>query len=201
MNSDYYSSVGSVSQGYYQEKGSKFYAIASAVGSETEVRERLDALKKKYHDARHYCYAFVLRPEAGRESVFRASDDGEPAHSAGEPILGQIRSLELYDTLVVVVRYFGGTKLGVGGLVHAYRSAAADALRNNQVVQRVYQAQLAIRFAYAATSEVQRAMHRYDASIVDQSFGQDCFYRWLVPRSKLPEITRTLTHIGGVTLL
>ena len=107
MNSDYYRSVGSASEGYYQEKSSKFYATASAVSSEPEVRSQLDLLRKKYYDARHYCYAFVLKPEAGRESVFRASDDGEPAHSAGDPILGQIRSLALCDTLVVVVRYFG----------------------------------------------------------------------------------------------
>ena len=99
------------SEGTYKEKGSKFLAFAFPVSSEQEIRDRMMGLKKRFHDARHHCYAYILGPE---RVVFRANDDGEPNHSAGDPILGQIRSRELTDTLVVVVRYFGGTKLGVG---------------------------------------------------------------------------------------
>ena len=125
---DTYYSLATVSEGSYREKGSKFYAHAYPVATEDAIKEHLNTLRQQYHDARHHCYAFVLKPLEGQADRFRANDDGEPSHSAGDPILGQIRSLSLHDVLVVVVRYFGGTKLGVGGLVNAYKTAAAQAL-------------------------------------------------------------------------
>ena len=201
MNHDGYLSLSGASQGFYREKGSKFYAFAYPVRHEEEIKERLDTLRKEYHDARHHCYAYVLKPLAGQEERFRASDDGEPTHSAGNPILGQIRSHELYDALVVVVRYFGGTKLGVGGLVHAYRTAAAAALEHGTVVSKIYEAMVEIRFSYAATSEVQQLLHQCQAEIVDQQFTESCYYQLRVSRSRLEAVTRQFAAIAGVELL
>src|SRR5437879_4473463 len=119
-------------QGIYKEKGSKFLAFAFPVNSETEIKGQLDLLKKKYFDARHHCYGYVLGAD---KTKFKGHDDGEPNHSASDPILGQIRSKNLTDVLVVVVRYFGGVKLGVGGLMQAYKAAAEDALNQASVIE------------------------------------------------------------------
>ena len=118
-----YHTIASGAEGSYKEKGSKFLAFAYPVASEAEVKEKIEALKAKYFDARHHCYAWILGAE---KKLYRANDDGEPNHSAGDPILGQLRAMNLTNVLIVVVRYFGGVKLGVGGLVTAYRSAAED---------------------------------------------------------------------------
>ena len=199
-NEDTYHSLATTSEGFYREKGSKFYAHAYPTTSEEEVKVRLEELRQQYHDARHHCYAFVLKPLEGQEEYFRANDDGEPSHSAGDPILGQIRSLDLYDVLVVVVRYFGGTKLGVGGLVNAYKTAAADALAHNRVVSKVYQEEIAIRFDYTATSQVQQTLHQYALEIAEQQFAQDCYYRLRVPRSQVAVVQQQFAAIQGVTL-
>ena len=199
-NEDTYHSLATTSEGFYREKGSKFYAHAYPTTSEEEVKVRLEELRQQYHDARHHCYAFVLKPLEGQEERFRANDDGEPSHSAGDPILGQIRSLDLYDVLVVVVRYFGGTKLGVGGLVNAYKTAAADALAHNRVVSKVYQEEIAIRFDYTATSQVQQTLHQYALEIAEQQFAQDCYYRLRVPRSQVAVVQQQFAAIQGVTL-
>ena len=116
------------SESLYKEKGSKFIGIAVPTNNEEDVKEHLEAIKKKYYDARHHCYAYVLNPEGTQT---RANDNGEPKHSAGDPILGQIKSKELTNTLVLIVRYFGGTKLGVRGLISAYKTAAKEALEIN----------------------------------------------------------------------
>ena len=128
-----YHTLGNTAEGSYKEKGSKFMAFAYPVVSESEIKERLEALRKKYFDARHHCFAYILGADKTR---FRAFDDGEPNHSAGDPILGQIRSRDLTNVLVVVVRYFGGVKLGVGGLISAYKAAAEEALNNAIVMER-----------------------------------------------------------------
>ena len=170
------------------------------MASEEEIKERLDELRRQYPDARHHCYAFVLKPLEGQSARFRANDDGEPSHSAGDPILGQIRSLALHDALVVVVRYFGGTKLGVSGLVNAYKTAAAEALAHNQAITKVHRQEIIIRFDYAATNEVQQFLHQYEAEIADQRFAQDCYYRLRVPRSQYEAARQQLTSIAGVAL-
>ena len=125
-----YKTLSKKGEGVYKEKGSKFLAFAYHVENDEAIRDVLEDIKKVYFDARHHCYAYVLGPE---RKVFRANDDGEPNHSAGDPILGQINSKELTNTLVVVVRYFGGTKLGVSGLITAYRTAAEEALDAAQI--------------------------------------------------------------------
>lgn len=174
---DYYRSLSGDSEGSYREKGSKFFAYAHPVSSEAEVQGHLSVLKKVHHSARHYCYAFILKPKEGQEEPYRSSDDGEPSHSAGDPILGQIRSHQLLDTLVVVVRYFGGTKLGVAGLIHAYKTAAADALTNSSIVEKYIEQTITIEFDYTATNDVMKVIDQYSLAIVDQSFAETCSYQ------------------------
>ncbi|HEY9049147.1 MAG TPA: YigZ family protein, partial [Ohtaekwangia sp.] len=154
-----YRTIQQPAEGMYKEKGSKFLAFAYPVDSEAAIRERLDALRKEYFDARHHCYAWMLGPE---RKHFRANDDGEPNHSAGDPILGQIRSKELTNILIVVVRYFGGTKLGVGGLISAYKIASEDALSHAIVVEREVTEMITIRYEYASTPEVMKLVKDFD---------------------------------------
>jgi uncharacterized YigZ family protein len=155
--------------GVYKEKGSKFLAFAYPVKSELEIKERIDTLKKEYFDARHHCYAWMLGPEKTR---FRSFDDGEPNHSAGDPILGKIRSADLTNVLVVVVRYFGGVKLGVGGLIGAYKAAAVDALSNAQVIKENVTETLRLSFEYETTSDIMRVLKDLDIKVIAQNFGQ-----------------------------
>lgn len=157
--------------GNYKEKGSKFLAFAYPVHTEDNVKQRLAALKKEYFDARHHCYAWILGPE---KKQFRAFDDGEPNHSAGDPILGQIRSKDLTDVLIVVVRYFGGVKLGVGGLITAYKLAAEDALSHAIILEKEVMELVTIRYDYAATPELMRLVKEFSLAIIDQTFDDEC---------------------------
>lgn len=159
--------IQSPSEGIYKEKGSKFLAFAFPVNTEEEVKEKILALKKEYYDARHHCYAYILGADKSR---FRAVDDGEPGHSAGDPILGQIRSKNLTNVLVVVVRYFGGVKLGVGGLISAYKQAAEDALINAVIVEREVMQLVKLSYDYAFSAETMRLVKEFDIIIRDQGF-------------------------------
>ena len=158
-------------EGFYKEKGSKFLSFAYPVSSDEEARQKLNALKKQFYDARHHCFAYITGTGAER---YRANDDGEPNHSAGDPILGQIRSKNLTNTLVVVVRYFGGTKLGVGGLMAAYKIAAADALDKAKVIEVSVTDTVKLNFPYERTSEVMRLLKEFNADIKEQSFNESC---------------------------
>jgi uncharacterized YigZ family protein len=198
---DTYFSLAGASEGLYKEKGSKFLAFAYPVSTEEEIKDKLDALKKQYYDARHHCYAFILKPEEGREESYRANDDGEPAHSAGDPILGQIRSNELHDVLVVVVRYFGGTKLGVSGLVNAYKTAAAEAISHNKIVRKIIRKPLEVRFSYDATNGVMQVIDQYQMQILEQAFAADCYYQLAVARSQWHKAREEFQQVEGVALL
>ncbi len=198
---DTYRSLAGASEGCYKEKGSKFFSFAYPVSSEGNIKEKLGALRKQYHDARHHCFAFILKPEEGCEESYRANDDGEPAHSAGDPILGQIRSNNLQDVLVVVVRYFGGTKLGVSGLVNAYKTAAADAISHNKIIRKTIRKTLEIRFSYKATNEVMQMIDQYQMQILDQEFTADCRYRLAVARSQWDTVREQFQQLEGITLV
>ncbi|WPP48206.1 IMPACT family protein [Catalinimonas niigatensis] len=198
---DTYYSLKNVSEGLYKEKGSKFLAFAYPVVSEEEIMEKLEALKKQYYDARHHCFAYMLKPEEGREETYRASDDGEPAHSAGDPILGQIRSQKLHDVLVVVVRYFGGTKLGVSGLIQAYKTAAAEAFAHNQIVEKVVYKPLNIRFEYTSTNEVMQILEQFRIQLDQQDYTEDCFYQLSVPRSSWQMAKEQFSQLTGVYIV
>ena len=161
-------------EGLFKEKGSKFLAFAYPVKTEEAIKANLSALRKKYFDARHHCYAWMLGADKGR---FRAFDDGEPNHSAGDPILGQIRSANLTNVLIVVVRYFGGVKLGVGGLISAYRAAAADSLSKASIVVEEVRQEMDLMYDYAFSPEVMRLVKDFELNILDHNFSEKVFMK------------------------
>lgn len=182
------------SQGLYKDRGSKFISFACPVKTEEEVRLLVKKLKKEYYDARHYCYAFVLGKD---KKNFRAADDGEPSNSAGAPILGQLRSFELTNILVVVVRYFGGTKLGVPGLVQAYREATLDALNQAEIVEEFEKVMVSIKFEYFKMNDIMKVVKDFDLEVLSQNFDLDCQMTLQcnktnaeLPISKLKELTQ-----------
>ena len=166
-----YSSLKGLSEGLYKEKGSKFIAYATPVRSEDEVKLRLEEWKKLHPQARHLCYAYRLSPDA---SLYRANDDGEPNNSAGAPILGQIKSFELTDVLVGVVRYFGGTKLGVSGLIQAYKEAAKEAIVNGSVIAKKVEWIVQVSFNYEQMSLVMNVVKRMDLEVIRSEFELVC---------------------------
>ncbi len=168
---DSYLTIAGESEGSYKEKGSKFIAFAFPVSSEDEIKARLEDLRKEYYDARHHCYGYIYGHNGEH---FRANDDGEPGHSAGDPILGQIKSRELTDTLVVVVRYFGGTKLGVSGLIGAYKTAAAEALDANEVVKKEISASFRFSFPYEEMNSVMKLVKDLNLKILNQGYDEQC---------------------------
>ena len=168
---DTYLTISNVSEGLYKEKGSKFLAFAYPVSHENEIKDILDSLRKQYYDARHHCYAYIL---GKNQDHYRANDDGEPNHSAGDPILGQIRSKNLTNTLIVVIRYFGGTKLGVGGLISAYKTAAFEALENNEIIEAIIKKNVTLKFDYLAMNDVMRLVKDLDLEILSQDFDNTC---------------------------
>ena len=169
--SDTYSSISSKGEGLFKDNGSRFIAFAFPVESEDEVKEIVSSLKKEYHDARHHCYAYRLGLDG---SVWRANDDGEPSGSAGRPILGQIDSAGLSDVLVVVVRYFGGIKLGIPGLIRAYRTSTAEAISNAARQTKVAGSWFRICFDYSNMQGVMKTVKEMDLPQRRQSFAQEC---------------------------
>jgi len=185
------------SEGLYKEKGSKFLAFAYPVSDEQEIKERLDALRKKYYDARHHCYAYILGKD---KDNYRANDDGEPNHSAGDPILGQIRSNELTNVLIVVIRYFGGTKLGVGGLISAYKLAAAEAIEANEIVTEVVTKSIKFTFDYLDMNDVMRLIKEFDLDIKNQHFDNSCSMAVRVREGNFDQVAERLGEISSVNI-
>ena len=167
-----YKTISSSSEGIYKEKGSKFLSFAIPVNSADEVKDILKNFRNKYYDARHICYAFMLGNE---QAEFRTSDDGEPSGTAGKPILGQINSRELTNVLVIVVRYFGGILLGTGGLVVAYKAAAADALNQAEIIEKSIEEIIHIRFDYLQMNGIMKIIKDSGAKIHSQKFDNECF--------------------------
>lgn len=160
-----------VYEGFYSEKRSKFLAFVHHVDSVDEAMAIVKEYRKKYYDARHCCYAYVLGPD---RADFRANDDGEPSSTAGKPILGQLNRLELTDVLVVVIRYYGGVNLGTGGLIVAYRTATEDALSKAVIEEKFVEERITYRFTYPMINAVMRVVKETGARIVSQSFDNDC---------------------------
>lgn len=188
-----YHTLESPAEGSYKEKGSRFIAFAFPVRSEPDILRHLDALRRQYFDARHHCYAWMLGPDKDR---YRAVDDGEPGHSAGDPILGQIRSHNLTDVLIVVVRYFGGIKLGVGGLIAAYREAAAAALKNGKIVKRDVTRELVLKYPYDKTPEVMRMVKDFALDVLKQEYNDDCVVRVRVTLRNKPALFEKIKLIN-----
>lgn len=192
---EYYRTLATSGEGLYREKGSKFIAFAYRVGSVDEVREVLATVRKKYYDARHVCYAYML---GAARTEFRSNDDGEPSGTAGRPILGQINSRNLTDVLVVVVRYFGGVLLGTGGLIVAYKEAAADALNNAELVEKQVEVVLTIVVEYRQLNEVMKCIREHRAKIVSQLQGMECIIQVLAGVSTSKIMINQLEKTEGV---
>jgi uncharacterized YigZ family protein len=172
MNSpDTYKTIRSAVKGIFKERGSKFIAVASPVTSQDEVKSLLDEYRKHYHDARHHCYAWVIGYE---KNLQRSNDDGEPSGTAGKPILGQINSNDLTNILIVVIRYFGGKLLGTSGLINAYRSAAAEAIKNAEVTECTVNSYYRLRFPYSSMNEVMKVIKDEELLQSEQVFDLAC---------------------------
>ncbi|MEA1887556.1 MAG: YigZ family protein [Bacteroidota bacterium] len=168
---DEYRTIKKESRGLFKDRGSKFIAIASPVYSTDEIQGIMDRVKKKYHDARHHCYAYKLG--TGNDD-WRVNDDGEPSGTAGKPIMGQIKSFRLTNILIIVVRYFGGTLLGTGGLINAYRDAARVALDNAEIINKTVDYTYSLHFPYSAMNEVMKIIKEENLRQSDQVFEMDC---------------------------
>lgn len=164
---DIYKTIETTGQGLYKEKGSKFISYAIPASTENEVKQELESLRNKYHDARHHCYAYVMGFD---KNANRANDDGEPSGTAGRPILGQIVSADLTNTLIVVIRYFGGIKLGVSGLIQAYRTAAREAIGQTNIISRIISDVYELNFGYAAMNDVMRTIKEESCTILSTQF-------------------------------
>lgn len=171
MREDEYKTITNIGEGTYSEKRSKFLAFSHHVETLDEVKDIVQAYRKKYYDARHVCYAYVLGHE---REVFRANDDGEPSSTAGKPILGQINSNELTDILIVVVRYYGGVNLGTSGLIVAYRTAAAEALGTSIVVVKQIETVITYNFPYVMMNSVMRVVKELKPRIISQNYDSTC---------------------------
>lgn len=171
MASDSIYTVNEISTGLYKDKGSKFIAVVAPVETESEIKEKIEDIKKQYHDARHHCYAYAL---GKNHDIYRINDDSEPSGTAGRPIYGQIQSFNLTNVLIVVVRYFGGTKLGVRGLINAYKGAAKDAVEKNKIVEKFLVSRFRVYFDYPEMNNVMRIIKEYNLEQFNHDFSQTC---------------------------
>ncbi len=183
IHTDHFLTLKKGGEGLYKEKGSKFIAYAYPASTVEQAMSRVDGLKAKYHDARHYCFAYRLNPE---QPEVRANDDGEPSNSAGAPIYNQILAHELWNVIIVVVRYFGGTKLGVSGLVSAYKEAARQALDNSTIIEKYIVEEVRLRFKYPQMNEVMRLIKDMNLNLIDQDMGLEAEYLVGVRKNDLP---------------
>lgn len=190
---DAYKSIAAPSEGLFKDNGSRFIALAYPVENEQQIKDIVAGLKKEYHDARHHCYAYRLGYKA---DVFRANDDGEPSGSAGRPILGQIDSLGLSDILVVVVRYFGGIKLGIPGLIRAYKSSTADALAAADIIEKVASRRFHLDYDYLAMNDVMKIIKDMGLESSTPTFDLRCS---LDVNVRLTLVDDFLSRIGDVT--
>lgn len=194
---DTYLTISTISEGLYKEKGSKFLAFAIPVTSVSEVKTILEEKRKVYYDARHVCYAYLIGEES-KES--RSNDDGEPSGTAGKPILGAILSKQLTNVLIVVVRYFGGTKLGTSGLINAYREASFDALENNEIIEKTIETPIEINFDYISMNDVMKVIKELSPTILNQEFDNLCCMNLSIRKSDYPRIIDKFKNIDGLTI-
>ena len=190
---DEFKTIKSTGEGFYSEKRSKFFAFAHHVESADEVKAIVADYRKKYYDARHVCYAYMLSPE---RTEFRANDDGEPSSTAGKPILGQINSQELTDILIVVVRYYGGVNLGTSGLIVAYREAAADAIAHSEIETRQVEELVTYSFAYPMMNDVMRIVKEMQPRIVSQTYDNTCEIQLAIRKSEAEILRNRLAKLS-----
>lgn len=198
IQEDTYKTIIGVAEGIYTEKRSKFIAIAIPVHTVEEIKQHLDIYQKKYYDARHVCYAYMLGHE---RKDFRANDNGEPSGTAGKPILGQINSNGLTDILIVVVRYFGGIKLGTSGLIVAYKAAAAEAIANATIIEKTVDDEIAVAFEYPFMNDVMRIVKEEEPEILEQSYDMDCLMKLRIRRSMMGKLRARLEKVGTARII
>ena len=198
IQEDTYKTIIGVAEGIYTEKRSKFIAIAIPVHTVEEIKQHLDIYQKKYYDARHVCYAYMLGHE---RKDFRANDNGEPSGTAGKPILGQINSNGLTDILIVVVRYFGGIKLGTSGLIVAYKPAAAEAIANATIIEKTVDDEIAVAFEYPFMNDVMRIVKEEEPEILEQSYDMDCLMKLRIRRSMMGKLRARLEKVETARII
>lgn len=195
---DTYRTIRDLSEGYYTEKRSRFLSFALPVRTPDEVKTQLDIYRKKYYDARHVCWAYMLGPD---RTTFRANDDGEPSSTAGKPILGQINSNNLTDILIIVVRYFGGIELGTSGLIVAYRTAAAEAIAAARIEERTVDETITITFEYPHLNSVMRIVKEDKPEVLTQSFELTCEMTLRIRQSCMDALKSRLLKVDSLRIV
>ena len=195
---DTYRTIRDLSEGYYTEKRSRFLSFALPVRTPDEVKAQLDIYRKKYYDARHVCWAYMLGPD---RTTFRANDDGEPSSTAGKPILGQINSNNLTDILIIVVRYFGGIELGTSGLIVAYRTAAAEAIAAARIEERTIDETITITFEYPHLNSVMRIVKEDKPDVLTQSFELTCEMTLRIRQSRMDALKSRLLKVDSLRIV
>lgn len=197
MLEDVYQTIAETSEGLYKEKMSKFISYAVSVHTADEAKEYVEMYAKQYYDARHVCWAYMIGAD---RKEFRSNDNGEPSGTAGKPILGQINSFELTNILIVVIRYFGGVKLGTSGLIVAYREAAAEAIRNNRIITCLMEEDLQIVFEYPYMNGVMRIVKEENPTIISQYFDMDCEMTLRIRKTEVERLYNRLLKVESVRL-
>jgi len=192
MSSDIYKTIKVAAEGVFRDRGSRFLAYAYPVTEQDEIKPILDQLRKEHHDARHHCFAYMLGSE---RIIFRSSDDGEPSGTGGRPILGQINSFELTNVLIVVVRYFGGTLLGVSGLINAYRSAAESAIQNSEIIECTLKEYYEIKYPYDSMNAVMKILKEEELSQFEQIFDTLCSIKISIRASAKEKVLKRLERV------
>jgi uncharacterized YigZ family protein len=195
---DSYKTIKNNSEGFFKDRNSKFFAFAFPVESEEQISAIQKDLRKKYYDARHHCYAYMLGHE---KKNFRANDDGEPSNSSGQPILGQIRSFDLTNILIVVIRYFGGTKLGVPGLINAYKTAANEVLKNAEIIEKTIDDIVEFHFEYPEMNNVMRIIKEEELHIISHDFQLNCIIKTSVRKSQTEKVINRLHNFHNIKYL
>ena len=198
MFDDSYNEIKSPSTGLYKEKGSRFISYIFPVHSLEDVKLKLEHVKKIEHSASHHCYAFVLNPD---KSAQKANDDGEPSSTAGKPILGQILSNDLTNTLIIVVRYFGGVKLGISGLIRCYKTAAAEAINNSEKIIKIIKEYYEISFKYSLMNDIMRIVKEYNLEIINTDFQLECKLIFAVQRSNAEMVKSAFNKYHEITII
>ncbi len=195
--SDIYQTISAPAEGFIKDRGSKFHAYAFPVLHAKDIEEALASLRKLHSKARHHCYAYRLGTDGNN---FRANDDGEPSGTAGKPILGQIDSFNITDVLIVVVRYFGGTLLGTGGLIQAYKSGAEDALKQADIIEKTLEDHFQIHFDYGLMAPLMNAVKKLNLSVIEQSFNDTAYLTVAIPKSEANEkLIKLKANILGIS--
>ena len=198
MNSDIYKTIASTSRGIFKEKGSRFVSLAVPISSQEEIKPIIDKIRKEHHEARHHCYAYIIGHE---RIIWRVNDDGEPSGTAGRPILGQINAFGLTNIIIIVSRYFGGTLLGVSGLINAYRSAAESALRNAELTEKTVNEYYKIIYPYISMNDVMKILKEENIGQSEQSFDIECNILLNFRVSVKEKVLNRLSRIDGLNYI